>query len=149
MDDADRLDGVVERDGDGLGDCQDVVGLELSLAAEPAAGVVAGGELHHVVVVAVLAANFEDRDDVLVVEFGGALGLGVEALDVLGVGRDVVVQKLDGDDAVGIVLARLPDGGHAAPSEEADEGEAFELGKGAGRCHLAIRPSPPHFAHSV
>ena len=73
--------------------------------------------LHRDVVGALGAAAVEDRDDVRVVEPGGALRLAPEALDELVVGGVPVVQQLQRDAAAELLVLGEIDVGHPARAE--------------------------------
>src|SRR5918995_584199 len=66
-------------------------------------------------------ATVDDSDDVGVAELGNRARLAPEALDVLLVLRELLVERLDRDRAVQQPVVRLPNARHSAPADELDE----------------------------
>jgi len=98
-------------------------------------------ELHAQVRMAGVGADLVDGQDVGVVEVGGGLGLGAEALQV-GRGRPRAGQQhLEGDDATQAFLPRLVDDAHAAARDLVEHlviAEVAELAR-PGRQQVAQR----------
>jgi hypothetical protein len=104
--------------------------LLLRGAVEQVSGRVALDVLHHEVVAGSRGANFQDRDDVRVVDPRGQTRLVEEHLDELAVPRQVLVQPLDGVKP--LKTARAPEPGekdrpHPPACELRDELEPIEL----------------------
>ena len=108
--------GVVERRGHLGGDPDGVGDGELLLAVEPVAQRLAVDERHDVEQVAVGLARVEQRQDVRVLEVGGELDLGQEALGA-DHGGELGAQHLERDAAVVADVLGEIDGRHAAGAD--------------------------------
>ena len=73
------------------------------------------------VLTALVLATVDDRDDVRMAELGNRACLAAEALDVLLVRRELLVEDLDRDDSVEQPVMRVPHGRHSAASDERQE----------------------------
>ncbi len=73
------------------------------------------------VLTALVLATVDHRDDVRMAELGNRACLAAEALDVLLVRRELLVEDLDRDDSVEQPVMRVPDGRHSAASDERQE----------------------------
>ena len=93
---------------------------------------------------ALVLADLVDRHDPRMVEVGGRLGLGVEALDVGVVGELAGEDHLERDGAVEAHLPGLEDDAHAAAGELADDLVVAEVadagGFGRAECGRWILP---------
>ena len=127
MDDAVFVPGVVERGGDGLADQQAVDLLEVLLACEQGAEVVAVDVLHDEVPERTGVAELVALDDADVVDRLHCLFLGLELLEVLDVAGQVGLEDLDGDDRVAGEVHGLPDAGHAALADLVHESDVLKL----------------------
>jgi hypothetical protein len=87
-------------------------------------------QFHREVVPALVLADLVDRDDVRVVEAGGRLGLGLEALDVTGRRELAGEDHLQGD---GTVEAHLPRPVHDAHAAAGDDFQQFVVADVADR----------------
>ena len=121
--------GVVEGAGDFLREADGVVDGELLLAGQAAAEGLALDERHDVVEEAVGLAGVDQPQDVRMLQAGGDLDLGEEAV-AADDGAQLGVQDLDGDLAAVLEVLGEVDRGHAALAELALE--AVAVGKGCG-----------------
>ena len=127
---------VVERRGDLGGDAHRVGHRQLLFAADPVADGLALDERHHVIEEAVGVARVDEPEDVRVLQVGGGLDLGEEALGA-DHGAEFGTQHLDRHLAVVLDVVGQVDGGHAAGAELALEGVAVgervgQLGRNHG-----------------
>ena len=147
MDDALAV-GVVERGGDLPREPERLVHRELPLAGQPGAQRFAGDVRHDVVEQAVGLARVDQSEDVRVLEVGGDLDLGQEALAAED-GGELGVQDLDGDLAAVLEVLGEIDGGHAALAQLALEAVAVGQGRREAGCGAGHAPgssatgSPP------
>jgi len=93
-------------------------------------------ELHGEVVLAFVAADFVDVNDVRMIEPGGGLGFAAEAGDFLRTGKAPGVNQLEGDDAVETELAGAIYLAHAAVAKEFEEFVVAEIVDAAGQHFL-------------
>ena len=123
---------VVEREGDVARDAgggpQGEVAVDLHELVER----VAGDELHRVERRALVHAEVEDLDDVLVVEPRDDVRLALEALEDAGVG-DLGVRELERDLDAQVLVVRAVDGAEAARPELVEE--RVPAGEDAGARH--------------
>ncbi len=86
---------------------------------------------------AVKRLDVVDDDDVRMAKLGGGAGLALETLAFFLVGQEAGVRDLEGDDAVELGIARLPDGAEAAQAKALEELEFAERLHAAGGVGVA------------
>ena len=139
VDDA-ALVGELEGGGDFLREPQRVVDGKLLLAMEPGPEGLALDEGHHIVEEAVGVAGVDQPQDVGMLEAGGGLDLGEEAV-AADDGTELGVEDLDGDLAVVLQVLGEVDGGHAALAELTVE--TVTVGQGGGESAECVLHFPP------
>jgi hypothetical protein len=102
-------------------------------------------EFHAEVMLVLVPADLVEGHDVGMVETGGDLGLGLEALDVGGGSELAGQDHLEGDETVEAHLPRLVDNAHAAAGDLLQQLVVAEItDAGAGRpCHRPDRLRQP------
>ena len=110
--------GVLETRADLVADGEGEVHRELFPPVEDIPEALAFDELHHHHVRSLVDAEIDDLHDVLVIERGGCFGLEDEAPGEVLVGGEVVVELLDGDDAVERGLDRPVQDGRPTGGDE-------------------------------
>ncbi len=113
--------GVLETHADLMDEREREVHRELFPLVEDLPEALALDELHHHHVGPVLDAEIDDLHDVLVIERRGRLGLEDEAPREILVGGEMVVELLDGDDAVQRRLHRPVQHRGSAGRDELDD----------------------------
>ena len=78
-------------------------------------------ETHREIMLAFVLANLEDRHDPRMVQVGGRLGLGMESLDVVVVGKLAGQDHLERDGAIEAHLPGPEHDAHAAAGDLADD----------------------------